>query len=121
MASIITLQFKSTLVYKYGAADERFFRLGGFQKLMWRAIEEAKEKSLKEFDLGRSEWSQQGLITFKDRLGASRTTLSYLRRPLRPNQTPVAEFYPRSAKRAFAYLPSWILSSSGRLLYRHFG
>ena len=50
---------------------------------MWKAIQEAKNDQLDEFDMGRSDCDNPGLIAFKDRWGAARSTLSYLRYPLR--------------------------------------
>jgi len=45
---------------------------------VWRAIEEAKESRLQKLDLGRSGVNDQGLILFKDRLGAKRATITHL-------------------------------------------
>jgi Acetyltransferase (GNAT) domain len=120
VASIVTLRFKNTLMYKYGCADERFFRLGGMQMLLWRAIEEAKKSCLEELDLGRSESSDQGLIVFKDRLGAARATLSYFRYPVGLCNKFLARHH-TLGKGLLSYIPAGVLSSGGKLLYKHFG
>jgi hypothetical protein len=81
------------LVYKYSCSDAQYHRLGGVHLLFWRSIQEAKRDGLSVFDLGRSEWAHTGLIAFKDRRGANRSTLTYLRildarqskGPLRPS------------------------------------
>src|SRR5262245_27772405 len=65
VAAILTLRFRQTLVYKYGGSDRHFSNLGGMQLLLWRAIEEAKRDGLTEFDLGRSDSTNQGLIDFR--------------------------------------------------------
>ncbi len=49
-ASILTLCYKDTLVYKYGCSDSRFNNLGGMHLLLWRAIQDAKERGLRTFD-----------------------------------------------------------------------
>jgi lipid II:glycine glycyltransferase (peptidoglycan interpeptide bridge formation enzyme) len=121
VASILTLRFKSTLTYKYGSADERFFRLGGMQMLLWQAIQEAKESCLKEFDLGRSAANDEGLIAFKDRLGAARITLTYFRHPLGSAHAPFSSRSSRQGTRMLAYMPAGLLATGGKLLYRHFG
>ena len=120
VASILTLRFKGTLMYKYGCADQRFFRLGGMQMLLWRAIEEAKEDSLQELDLGRSDAGDEGLLVFKDRLGATRTTITYF---CYPTQFQHKSFGARYAQRKgmLAYAPRRLLTTAGKLLYRHFG
>lgn len=120
VASILTLRFKSTLMYKYGCADEQFFRLGGMQMLLWRAIEEAKESGLQEFDLGRSDSRDQGLIVFKDRLGAARSTASYFRNQVRRRHKFLTTLH-TNGKRFTPYIPSVLLANAGKLLYRHFG
>src|SRR5438105_7133455 len=121
VASILTLRFKGTLMYKYGCADQRFFRLGGMQMLLWRAIEEAKEDSLQELDLGRSEPRDQGLILFKDRLGATRTSVSYFRYPAGLNRGSSIVPHKQQVKGLLSHLPDWLFTTSGKLLYRHFG
>jgi len=119
VASILTLCYKDVLVYKYGCSDASFHRFGGMHLLFWRAIEEAKESGLQEFDLGRSDWNNPGLVTFKDRWGSSRSTLTYWRCPapdlenLRPGWTM------RVAKQMLAHMPDGFLTAAGKLFYKH--
>src|SRR5271157_4759959 len=86
VASIFTIRYKRALVYKYGCADQRFNNLGGTQLLLWNAIQEAKRDQLSEFDMGRSDCDNPGLVAFKDRWGAARTELAYFRYPARHSQ-----------------------------------
>jgi lipid II:glycine glycyltransferase (peptidoglycan interpeptide bridge formation enzyme) len=76
IASIFTFNYKDKLMFKYGCSDERYHRFDGMQLLLWRAIQEAKEKNFAEFDLGRCEWGNSDLRAFKDRWGASRSRLT---------------------------------------------
>ena len=46
---------------------------------MWHAIQEAKNQGLVEFDFGRSDWDNGGLLAFKDRWDTVRSTLTYFR------------------------------------------
>jgi CelD/BcsL family acetyltransferase involved in cellulose biosynthesis len=121
VAAIITLLFKDTLVYKYGCSDTRFNNLGGTQLLFWRSIEEAKRSNLRLFDLGRSDDDNQGLITFKDRWGAQRSRLTYLRYPARPRAEGDDAWKMQVAKRVFAHTPKAFLSAVGGLFYKHIG
>ena len=52
LAAILTRQHKDILVYKYGCSDGRFNKLGGTHLLFWKAIQEAKSRRLRVFDLG---------------------------------------------------------------------
>ncbi|MGH9517133.1 MAG: GNAT family N-acetyltransferase [Terriglobales bacterium] len=120
VASILTIRFKSSLVYKYGGTDERFFRFGGMQLLLWQAIMDAKKNGLKELDLGRSDLDDRGLSAFKDRLGATSSCLTYFRYPAESSASSVKSEMSRYRKLA-SYVPGGLLSFGGRLLYRHFG
>jgi len=121
LAAIITLTHRDTLVYKYGCSDERRSRFGGTQLLLWKAIEDAAAGGLTDFDLGRSELDNPGLLAFKDRWGASRVPLQYVRYSARPSAV-ASRSWPRTlAKYCFARVPNPFLSAAGRLLYRHIG
>ena len=121
IAGILTLAFKRSLVYKYGCSDTRSSRLGGMHFLLWNAIQEAKRAGMDEFDLGRSDVHTPGLVTFKNRWGATRSVLSYARysaSPVRGASTPRTLGI---AKRFFARMPDNCLIAAGRMLYRHSG
>ena len=121
VASTFTLRHGRTLVYKYGCSDHRFSNLGGTQLLMWKAIQQAKNDRLEEFDMGRSDCDNPGLIAFKDHWGAARSTLFYLRYPLRRSQT-INEVMPGSvAKYIFAHAPDSLLAATGSMLYKYMG
>jgi CelD/BcsL family acetyltransferase involved in cellulose biosynthesis len=120
IASILTISNKKTLVYKYGCSDGRFNNLGGTAMLFWKAIQEAKANGMEEFDLGRSDVDNPGLITFKDRWGAKRSTLNYWRYPFRPSASKPKSLV-RYAKRIVSIAPDISLVALGNLLYRHIG
>jgi CelD/BcsL family acetyltransferase involved in cellulose biosynthesis len=121
IAAILTLRHRDVLVYKYGVSDERFHRLGAMPFLLWQAILDAKARGLSVLDLGRTDADNAGLATFKERLGATRSTLVYVR--LARTSRPVAREKPRvpGASRVFARLPDELLVAAGKLLYRHMG
>jgi CelD/BcsL family acetyltransferase involved in cellulose biosynthesis len=126
IAGMLTLRHKNTLVYKYGGSDARFNRLGSMHSLYWESIQRAKALGLEVLDLGRSNAHQIGLITFKDRWGATQSNLTYLRFSRSENPTHTFEgsgstWKTRAAKNVFACTPSWVLPGLGNLLYRHIG
>lgn len=121
VASILTLSYKTTLVYKYGCSDKRRSNLGGVHLLFWKAIQSAKEKGFREFDLGRSDWTTPGLVEFKDRWGAARSTLTYWRRGAIPAIYRSAGWKNRTVRRIFEHAPRGFLATTGSLLYRHAG
>jgi CelD/BcsL family acetyltransferase involved in cellulose biosynthesis len=121
IASILTLSFKKTMVYKYGGSEAGEHRLGGMPFLFWRAIEDARARGIEELDLGRSDLDQPGLVTFKDHLGATRSTLTYYSYPERRRSAVQQGRISRAARRVIAHLPDAALDLTGRLLYKHLG
>lgn len=120
IAAILTLGFKQTLMYKYGCSDERFHNLGAMPLLFWRAIEAGKQDGAVEFDLGRSETDNTGLIHFKQNFGAASAPLHYFRLPARPARVRT-EWATQMARDLFARMPRPVLTVTSRLLYRHLG
>jgi hypothetical protein len=121
IASILTLFFKNTLVYKYGCSDGRFHNLGGMPLLFWKAIQEGKQLGAEEFDLGRSDLDNPGLAEFKGHLGAVCSTLTYYSYPPRAPFSTVLSWKMRIARSTFGWLPDSLLTTAGRLLYKHVG
>jgi hypothetical protein len=122
IASILTLLHGKVLVYKYGASDPAYQNMGGTPLLFWKTISEAKEAGLTCLDLGRSDEDNEGLIQFKDRLGATSSMLSYQRWSRGEQQTVKKPSRLRDmGKQLFSVMPDPILRMTGRILYRHVG
>jgi len=118
VASILTLSSRNRVVYKYGCSDSRFTNLGGTAMLFWRTIQEAKAAGREEFDLGRSDLDNPGLITFKERWGAQRKTIEYWHYPA-SSASSSPESLIKYAKRLISIMPDKPLTIIGNLLYRH--
>lgn len=119
IAGIMTLTYKKAMVFKYGGSDARHHRLGGMALLLWRAIQDAKDRGLQELDLGRSDRDNSGLIHYKEHWGAHRSELVYWGYPsgrqLDLNRNG------KVLRTVTKHLPNAALSLLGRLLYRHTG
>ncbi len=121
VASIVTLRYQHTVIYKYGASDPSRYHLGGMIALLWRAIQDAKANGASVFDMGRSDREQPGLVRFKDRWGASRSVLRYYRFPHRRQSSALGGWQMRLGGQVFARMPDRLLTACGNLLYRHMG
>jgi hypothetical protein len=126
IAAIITIRHKDTMTYKYGCSDVRFNRLGSMHLLFWNAIQEAKFSGLRFLDFGRTDADQQGLITFKNRWGASQSILTYSRYGAAERSTHIFDLYSsewksRAAKFTLKHLSPAILPVIGQVLYQHIG
>ena len=113
IASVLTLTFRKTMFYKYGASDAAYHRLGGMPLLFWRVIQDARALGLAELDLGRSDVDQPGLIAFKDHLGATQSALTYYRSSATPRDAAHSEWMSRVARLMFAHLPDAALDLAG--------
>jgi CelD/BcsL family acetyltransferase involved in cellulose biosynthesis len=120
VASILTMTYKNTLVYKYGCSDSRLNNLGGMALLFWNAIQEAKRAGIEVLDMGRSDTDNSGLVTFKEHWGAERSIVNYWRYPARAAQS-APESRIKYVKRLVSIAPDWSLVMLGNLLYRHIG
>jgi hypothetical protein len=120
IASILTLQFKQTMVYKYGASDPKHNAKGAMPAILWDAIQEACRMGCTSFDLGRSDLGQDGLIEFKDRWGAEKSLLTYYRYS---SAALTAKSIGNTAfsKKVFSAIPESISPWLARLIYRHVG
>jgi len=121
IAAILTLQYKDTLVYKYGCSDAAFHSLGAMPMLFWKAIQTGKQHGAQEFDLGRSDTDNKGLTAFKQRLGASCSELTYFRLGRDRNYASKTGVAWRIAKRVFTRMPVRLAQIAGPVLYRHVG
>ncbi|MDH3599803.1 MAG: GNAT family N-acetyltransferase [Candidatus Tectomicrobia bacterium] len=121
VASIITLSYKQTTIYKYGCSDPAHYRLSGIIALLWQAIQAAKQNGAVQFDMGRSECHQTGLLRFKDRWGASRSCLTYYRYPQAAGGMREEGWQMRLGRQVFARMPERLLMATGKLLYKHIG
>lgn len=122
IASIFTLSHKQKMVYKYGCSDAHSHNLGGMQFLFWHLIRHSKEHGFVELDFGRSECTNTGLVTFKDRWGTKRQLLTYLRYPQRPvtaEQDP--SILMKFGQKVLSRCPQGVLRLAGNLLYPHVG
>ncbi|AMY12987.1 FemAB-related protein, PEP-CTERM system-associated [Luteitalea pratensis] len=121
IATLLTLRFGASLVYKYGGSDARYHSLGGMPFLFWQVIQRAHADGVKTFDLGRSDLDQAGLIAFKDHLGARSSRLTYRVVPAPSPTSSQKRALVRLARKVIASLPDPALDFTGRIAYRHLG
>ncbi|HXX44144.1 MAG TPA: GNAT family N-acetyltransferase [Candidatus Acidoferrales bacterium] len=121
IAAMLTLRHGRCVVFKYGCSDARFHRLGGTPFLFWRLIEEGKTTGTEKIDFGRTDLDNEGLIAFKDRLGAKRKLLTYYRHAAtkRGEATRTRELPDIGG--LISTLPDPFLTRASSLLYRHLG
>ena len=121
VAAILTLRHRRTVVYKYGSSDQKFHHLAGMPLLFWKLIEESKADGAEQIDFGRTDMENHGLAEFKDRLGAARRRITYLRFPSSLRESTLLTPKLPAAGAVFSVLPDAISSKMGQIIYRHVG
>jgi Acetyltransferase (GNAT) domain len=121
VAAMLTLRHGSKVIYKYGCSDERYHNLGAMPFLFWNLIEQSKATQADEIDFGRSDTDNTGLTTFKDRFGARREKLVYYQYSRRRRVVNASLKEWDIFRPILPILPDLLLSTGGRLLYRHMG
>jgi hypothetical protein len=121
IASILTLRFRNTVYYKYGCSNTQFNHLGATPFLLWRAIWGAKSNGATEFDLGRTEMDNAGLIAFKNKWAPEPQTLTYWKFPGSLADSVRFDWKVKVLKGVFSLMPSRLLTATGRFLYPHIG
>ncbi|MBS0150557.1 MAG: GNAT family N-acetyltransferase [Nitrospira sp.] len=121
VAGLLTMNYRKVIYYKYGGTDARFHHLGATSLLFWETIQAAKSAGMEALDLGRSDVEEQGLIRFKERLGARGVRLTLQRSPADMVSSSLEHLKMRLLKSICAYLPNKMLVLAGRLMYRHIG
>jgi hypothetical protein len=121
IAGILTLRSANVLYYKYGCSDAKFNFLGAMPWLLWNAVSAAKATGATEFDMGRTQEANQGLMRFKGHWSQEPKELVYWSFPNIASLDSPDGWRLKVAQRIFAHLPDSILSLVGRLIYRHIG
>jgi hypothetical protein len=121
VAAILTLRFRNSVYYKYGCSDARHNKFGAMPWLLWRAIAAAKSNGATDFDMGRTDEDNAGLLAFKKHWVRFPKRLVYWRFPEDSSLFRIAGWKRKMAERIFSCIPDSVRVITGRAIYRHFG
>jgi hypothetical protein len=121
VAAILTLRFKDAVYYKYGCSDAQFNKFGATPWLLWRVIAASKSSGVKEFDLGRTQEDNPGLLAFKNHWVSQPRRLVYWKFPNASSLDSIDGWKFKMAKYVFPCLPDRLVKMTGKLIYRHIG
>jgi len=85
IAGIVTLRFKDTVCYAYGASHHKYLKYYPNDLLIWQAIEESCNQGYRYFDFGKTSPDNEGLVRFKKHWGTEQRKLYYYYYPRIPN------------------------------------
>ena len=120
VAGAVYFHFGKTVIYKYGASNEKFQHLRANNLVMWEAIKRHAAEGFATLDFGRTALDNEGLRKFKLGWGAAEYPIDYVKQDIRTGQYAAAK--PPSAgrlSRVFQILPDPILRLIGAIMYKH--
>lgn len=121
IAAILTLEFRDVVYYKYGCSDARFNKYGAAPWLFWKAITSAKSRGVTQFDFGRTERDNPGLLAFKNQWVANPKRLVYWRYPNPSVPGSATNRKWNLTRSVFALVPDRLQVTIGKFLYPHIG
>ncbi|MDX6467480.1 MAG: hypothetical protein QOI27_2520 [Gaiellaceae bacterium] len=116
-AGAVFLTAGTTVVYKYGASDERLWGARPNHAIFWHAIRAACADGRERLDFGRTDFADTGLREFKLGWGAAEEQLVYSSLGGRLRAPPLhASGGSSAARRVLQTSPPWVCRAAG-LLY----
>ncbi len=122
VATNVFLLWNRTVLYKYGASDERALSSAANYAVMWDAMRWACERNFSLFDFGRSDLTNEGLLLFKRGWGSQEYDLIYARRSATTDERlDDSSGLQQRLKPIVSMIPVPILKLIGSKVYRHVG
>lgn len=117
-AAAVFLAWSGTLIYKYGASDQRFWEARPNNLLFWTAIRWGCENGYRVLDWGRTDLEDQGLREFKNGWGAIEEPLTYSVIAEAP-QKPASGRLLTAMGAVIRRSPPWVCQAVGECFYRY--
>ncbi len=123
IAGIVLFVFKNTVIYAYGASQEKYLYLCANHLLLWEAIQWACKSGYQYFDFGRTSPDNEGLWNFKKRWGTVAVPITHYYWPdiAGPASTEENSIKYRIATNLWRRFPTRLSRSLAPWLYRHLG
>ena len=115
-AAAVFLTAGETVVYKYGASDERLWSVRPNHAIFWHAIRAACADGCARFDFGRTDFADEGLREFKLGWGAQESELVYSSLGAAPHAPGRAGRSTAAVRHVLRTSPPWVCRAAG-LLY----
>lgn len=121
VAAAVFFLFQNKIIYKYSAWNKDYQQLRPNNLLIWEAIKYASKSGLKQFQFGRTEVGNSGLLQFKRGWGATESIQKYYRYFIPGSRfcTNPPKF--KSSYFLFEIMPLPFLKLIGKMIYRHVG
>ena len=118
IAASVFLHWNGTFVYKYGASDERSWKLRPNHAVLWFGIRWAAEHGYTTFDLGLTDTGDEGLQFFKRGFATDEEPASCVVFSDKPPSHSAGELG-RTLRPVLQRLPLWVTRAAGAMFYRY--
>jgi hypothetical protein len=121
VAAAVFFLFQNKILYKYAASNNDYQRLRSNNLLIWEAMKYASKSGFKQFQFGRTEIGNSGLLQFKRGWGATESIQKYFRYTIAGSQFCECSPKLKSSYSFFEIMPMPFLKFIGKMFYRHVG
>lgn len=120
VAGAVYFSFGKTVIYKFGASDDRFQLMRANNLVMWEAIKHYAREGFDVLDFGRTSLTNHGLQRFKLSWGTTEYGIDYARHDLRKGVfVAVGDAASGLHTRVLGILPESMVKLVGSALYKH--
>lgn len=119
VAAALFLYYGKTLVYKYGASDEKFLEFRPNDLIFNEAIKWGCENQFQLFDFGTSACDNTGLRRYKSAWGAEETPVNYFYINKRKQAPRFKKGKSNFLKVIIQHSPLWVCRITGELFYKY--
>jgi CelD/BcsL family acetyltransferase involved in cellulose biosynthesis len=118
-AGAVFFAWKNTVIYKYGASDDRYLSSRPNHVLLWEAIRWGGANGYVALDLGRTDLDQDGLRRFKSSWGAREEPLVYSTLGEAGGGSGLSSYGAPLLSPLIRHSPASVCRAIGELLYRY--
>jgi len=126
IGGVFFLIWQNKLYYKFNASNPDYLSLRPNDLVNWEAIQYGKQKGLRLFDFGISDWDQEGLVRYKRKYATEEKTVSFLRYSANgweppPHASQLGKLFPQLTDLfTDETVPDDVTEKAGDILYRFF-
>lgn len=123
VAGAVFLTFKNKVIYKYGASDPKYLNSRANNQVMWHSLKMSVDGCMKDFNFGRTEPDNAGLIQFKNGWNTIQSNIFYYKYNMKTKEylTQHAGYSTNFLNKSLQHFPLSVLKGMGKLLYKHIG
>ena len=125
LGMLLLMKYRNRISCDYGASDPQHKQLRVNHFLTWEAIQRGVREGYRDFDFGRTSVQNTGIMEYKNKWGASLSSIPYFFYPPLPSGSNATENHVSLKKSLVAalcrYAPDCVQEPIGKFCYLHLG